>query len=68
MSRAASWLTHEERDGLPWPRAVLACARQHYQHALSLYTCLGMPDADQLRAYLTTINGESKETRDSGRG
>jgi tetratricopeptide (TPR) repeat protein len=40
----------------------LARARQHYQHALTLYTDLGMPDADQIRAHLTTIDN----TRNSG--
>jgi tetratricopeptide (TPR) repeat protein len=29
-----------------------ARARQHYRHALALYTDLGMPDADQVRAHL----------------
>jgi tetratricopeptide (TPR) repeat protein len=31
-------------------------ARRHYQHALTLYSDLGMPEADQLRAHLTTID------------
>jgi tetratricopeptide (TPR) repeat protein len=31
-------------------------ARQHYQHALSLYTDLGVPAADQIRAHLTAID------------
>lgn len=31
-------------------------ARQHYQQALTLYTELGMPQADQIRAHLTTID------------
>jgi tetratricopeptide (TPR) repeat protein len=33
-----------------------AGARRHYQHALTLYTDLEMPDADQLRTHLTTID------------
>jgi tetratricopeptide (TPR) repeat protein len=41
----------------------LARARQHYQHALSIYTSLGMPDADQLRAHLTAIGDESRGPR-----
>ncbi|HEV7961375.1 MAG TPA: tetratricopeptide repeat protein [Actinoplanes sp.] len=31
-----------------------AGARQHYQRALTIYTDLGMPEADQIRAHLTT--------------
>jgi tetratricopeptide (TPR) repeat protein len=34
-------------------------ARHHYQHALTLYTDLGMPQADQIRAHLTTIDDHS---------
>jgi tetratricopeptide (TPR) repeat protein len=40
-----------------------ARARQHYQHALTLYTDLGMPDADQIRAHLTTIDNNGPEQR-----
>jgi tetratricopeptide (TPR) repeat protein len=43
--------------------ANLTHARQHYQHALTLYTDLGMPDADQIRAHLTTIDKNSAEQR-----
>jgi tetratricopeptide (TPR) repeat protein len=32
-----------------------AGARQHFQQALALYTDLGMPEADQIRAHLTTL-------------
>jgi Flp pilus assembly protein TadD len=39
-----------------------ARARQQYQHALTLYTHLGMPDADQIRAYIT-IEDRSHEQR-----
>jgi tetratricopeptide (TPR) repeat protein len=39
----------------------LARARQHYQHALTLYTDLGMPDADQIRAHLTTIDNSPEQ-------
>jgi tetratricopeptide (TPR) repeat protein len=38
-------------------------ARRHYQHALTLYTDLGMPDADQIRAHLTTIDNNNREHR-----
>ena len=34
-------------------------AREHYEHALTLYTDLGMPDADQIRTHLTTIDNQS---------
>jgi tetratricopeptide (TPR) repeat protein len=33
-----------------------ARARHHYQHALTLYTNLGMPNANQIRAHLTTVD------------
>jgi len=39
-------------------------ARQHYQHALTLYTNLGMPEADQVRAHLTTIDNIREEQRE----
>ena len=31
------------------------CARHHYQRALALYTDLGLPDAEQIRAHLAAI-------------
>jgi tetratricopeptide (TPR) repeat protein len=40
-----------------------AQARHHYQHALALYTDLGVPDADQIRVHLTTIDNNSPEQR-----
>ena len=33
-----------------------ARARRHYQHALTLYTDLGVPDADQIKTHLTSLN------------
>jgi tetratricopeptide (TPR) repeat protein len=35
-------------------------ARRHYQHALTLYTDLDMPEADQIRAHLTSIDNSLK--------
>jgi tetratricopeptide (TPR) repeat protein/transcriptional regulator with XRE-family HTH domain len=32
-------------------------AREHYGYAIDLYTDLGMPDADDVRAHLTTLDG-----------
>jgi tetratricopeptide (TPR) repeat protein len=37
-------------------------ARRHYRHAVSLYTELEMPDADQLRAHLAAIPTDSLPT------
>jgi tetratricopeptide (TPR) repeat protein len=34
-------------------------ARQHYEHALTLCTDLGLPEADQVRAYLTDTDPET---------
>jgi tetratricopeptide (TPR) repeat protein len=31
-------------------------ARQHWQQALTLYADLGVPEADQVRAHLTTVD------------
>jgi tetratricopeptide (TPR) repeat protein len=33
----------------------LTRARRHYEHALALYTRLGLPEADEVRAHLTTL-------------
>ena len=32
-----------------------ALAREHYQHGRTLYTDLGMSEADQIRAHLTAV-------------
>jgi hypothetical protein len=32
-------------------------AREHYERAWAIYTKLGMPDADHVRAHLTTLEG-----------
>jgi len=40
-------------------------ARQHWQHALTLYTDLGVPDADDVRAHLAALGHIAK---DSGGG
>jgi tetratricopeptide (TPR) repeat protein len=44
-----------------------AKARQHYQHALTLYTDLGTPEADQVRANLTTMDNSRDEQRREAR-
>ena len=41
-------------------------ARQHWQHALALYTDLGVPDADIVRAHLAAL-GELPVTTSGGR-
>jgi tetratricopeptide (TPR) repeat protein len=38
----------------------LAVADRHYRRALTLYTDLGMPEADQVRAELTTIDAAAE--------
>jgi tetratricopeptide (TPR) repeat protein len=38
-------------------------ARHHYQHALTLYTDLGVSEADQIRARLTTLDANNPEQR-----
>jgi len=45
-----------------------ALAREHYQQALTLYTDLGMPEADKIRAQLTSIDDSGHEQRDEQRG
>jgi hypothetical protein len=35
--------------------------RHHYQHALTLYTDLGTPEANQIRTNLTTIDNNPRE-------
>jgi len=40
-------------------------ARQHWQHALTLYTDLGVPDADDVRAHLAAL-GHMAEDSDGG--
>jgi len=35
-------------------------AREHYQHALTLYTDLGIPKADQVRAYIAAVDDLSR--------
>jgi len=36
-------------------------ARHHYQHALTLYTDLGTPEADQIRAHPATVDDNGVE-------
>jgi tetratricopeptide (TPR) repeat protein len=43
--------------------ADLTRARQHHQHALTLYSHLGMPEVDEVRAYLAIIDGTPPEPR-----
>jgi tetratricopeptide (TPR) repeat protein len=38
-----------------------ARARHHYQHALTLYTDLEMPDAEEIRAQLATMENDTSE-------
>jgi tetratricopeptide (TPR) repeat protein len=40
-----------------------ALARHHYQHALALYTDLGLPEADQIRTHLAALDNSSPEQR-----
>jgi tetratricopeptide (TPR) repeat protein len=40
-----------------------ARARRHYQHALTLYTRLGVPQANQIRTHLATLDHNSPEQR-----
>jgi tetratricopeptide (TPR) repeat protein len=40
-----------------------ARAREHYQHALTLYTDLGLPEADQIRTHLAALDNTSPEQR-----
>lgn len=64
LARAHAGLGHAHRS-LDSP----ASASRHFRHALSLYTELGMPEADQIHAHLTTLEatrGERTE-RVSGR-
>jgi hypothetical protein len=50
QARAHTGLGHAHQSlGSPEP------ARHHYQHALTLYTDLGMSEADQIRVHLATI-------------
>jgi tetratricopeptide (TPR) repeat protein len=46
-------------------------AREHYERAWAVYTKLGMPDADHVRAHLTTLEGSllgdiSRGSRETG--
>jgi tetratricopeptide (TPR) repeat protein len=53
QARAHTGLGHAHRSlGNP------AAARYHYQQALTLYTGLGVPDADQIRAHLATVDNQ----------
>jgi hypothetical protein len=38
--------------------------RHHYQHALTLYTDLGVPQADEIRAYLPALDNMSPDPGD----
>jgi tetratricopeptide (TPR) repeat protein len=38
-------------------------ARHHYQHALNLYTDLGVPEADQIRAHLAALDNTNPTQR-----
>jgi tetratricopeptide (TPR) repeat protein len=38
-------------------------ARQHWQHALTLYTDLGVPDADDVRAHLAALGHIAEDSR-----
>jgi hypothetical protein len=37
-------------------------ARRHWQQALTIYTELGVPESDQIRTHLATIDNNSHET------
>ncbi len=39
-------------------------ARQHWQHALGLYTDLGVPEAGDVRAHLAALGGAVKDDGD----
>ena len=40
---------------MPGARHLLDQARRHWRHALALYTSLGVPDADDVHACLTSL-------------
>src|SRR5204862_3361289 len=58
QARAHTGLGHAH-DTLDHPEP----ARHHYQHALNLYTDLGMPEADQIRTHLATTDDNGVEPR-----
>ena len=60
QARAHSGLAHTRHAA-----GEQGLARQHWQHALTLYTDLGVPDADDVRADLAAL-GHIAE--DSGAG
>ncbi|MFL6127193.1 tetratricopeptide repeat protein [Actinophytocola sp.] len=39
-------------------------AREYYHHALTLYTDLGMPEADEIRAHLTSVDDSDHDQRE----
>jgi tetratricopeptide (TPR) repeat protein len=58
QARAHAGLGHAHRT-----LGDLTRAREHYRHALTLYADLGMPEADEIRAHLTSVDDGGHDQR-----